>query len=372
MIVHMKSGVTADGDRVKAVVAKATRYGLVPEIHAEPGTHFTPVEIYLKDGKTQASSLPEYIFGNMEGVDQVVRVSPAKVSAVMNGDRERHRIPIGNCYIGGDEPTLLVAGPCMIDRYSRRTLEVLAAAGIKHVRGGFLKPRSRAEACRGFGHQALSDFMLVARQSGIESVWTEVIEGADINDVRRARDAAKFDGTVVLWVGARNCGNFRLLEELGIQKEFPVMLKHGLHMTRVEELFDTAAFVLYGPMKWNDDGSLDKRPSAKAGNSKLIFCVRGLQKVDPYDPHRFRPNFGWIDELRDRSWAPVCLDPSHMAGRWDLVFRDLTEGLTHNPDVVLVESHIDPCQSLCDQEQAIPAERIDEIIDRVDEHNAQH
>lgn len=372
MIVHMKTGVTADRERVKAVVAKAIRYGLVPEVHAEQGTHFTPVEIYLKDGKTQASSLPEYIFENMEGVDSVVRVSPAKVSAEMNGDRERHRIAIGRTFIGNNAPTLLVAGPCTIDRFSPQTIEVIAANGVEHVRGGFSKPRSRAEACRGFGPKALKEMMIACRHNGIQSVWTEVIESPDINEVRRIRDEVKFEGTIVLWVGARNLGNFRLLQKLGEQYEFPVMIKHGLNMTRIEELFDQASFVLYGPMWWNyEDSQLNPELSAASGNNKLIFCVRGLKKTDSYDLHRFQPNFSWIRELHERSWAPVCLDPCHMAGRRDLVFRDLSEGLSYNPDVVLVETHLCPDQAVCDQDQAIPADQIGEIVAMVDSHNQQ-
>jgi hypothetical protein len=160
------------------------------------------------------------------------------------------------------------------------------------------------------------------------------------------------------------------LEKLGQQLDFVVMLKHGLGMTRVDEVMDLAGFVLYGPMYWDTDGNLDKVKSAPSGNNKLIFCVRGLQKVDQHDPHRFHPNFSWIRELHDRSWVPVCLDPSHMAGRTDLVLEDLKNGLRYRPDVVMVESHFKPEEALCDKDQAISPDQIEQLTSIIEEHNS--
>ncbi|MDX9893115.1 MAG: hypothetical protein RB292_01720 [Patescibacteria group bacterium] len=367
----MSPGLPQDHEHVNEVVAKANRYGLCPEVHAEHGAKYTAVEVYLKDGKTKASSLPEYLFENLPGVERVVRVSPSTVSAAMNGDRERLVIPIGPSAIGPNHPCLLVAGPCAIDKHAAATLEMLARHGVQHIRGGWRKPRSRAEAFRGFGADVLEKFMRIAQSNGMKSIWTEVIESPDVETVRRLRDRTHFTGDVVLWVGARNSGNYRLLEKLGEQNDFIVMLKHGLRMTRIDELMELAGWVLYGPMYWDEDGRLDVERSAPSGNQKLIFCVRGLDKVDQHDPHRFTPNFSWIDELHDRARPPVCLDPSHMAGRADLVLRDLAEGLTHNPDVALVECHAKPEEALCDKDQAIGPDQIEQLVALVDEHNRQ-
>jgi len=369
MIVHMSPGIPKEHAHTDAVMQKARRYGLNPEIHTEEGSRFVAVEVYLKDGTTAASSLPEYLF-EMEGVERVVRVSPSKVSAAMNGDREHHILEIGSAKIGPGNPCLLVSGPCAIDKYMSKTVEMLLKAGIKHVRGGWRKPRSRAEAFRGFGSDGLEDFFRVCQANGVESVWTEVIESPDVDIVRKLRDRTHFKGDIVLWVGARNVGNYRLLEKLGQQLDFVVMLKHGLGMTRVDEVMDLAGFVLYGPMYWDTDGNLDKVKSAPSGNNKLIFCVRGLQKVDQHDPHRFHPNFSWIRELHDRSWVPVCLDPSHMAGRNNLVLEDLKNGLRYLPDVVMVESHFKPEEALCDKDQAISPDQIEQLASIIEEHNS--
>lgn len=368
MIVLMNPGISPDHEHVTAVVEKAKRHGLKPEVNAEPGSQFTAVQVFLKDGEVPAGSLPEYLF-RIEGVEQVVRVSPAKVSAAMNGDGHRHIIKIGSSSIGPKQPCKLVVGPCAIDKHMPATIEQLAKLGITDVRGGFRKPRSRPEAFRGFGEDALEDLLRVAGANNIRSVWTEVIESPDIDIVRRLRDRTNFRGDIVLWVGARNTGNFRLLEKLGQQRDFKVMLKHGLAMTRIDEFLDMAGWVLYGPMWWDEDGRLDQERSAPSGNDNIIFCVRGLNKVDQHDPHRFHPNLSWIPVLHERSWAPVCLDPCHMAGRLALVFKVLAEGLTFNPDVVMVEAHAKPDEALCDKDQAVPTDRVPELIEMVNVHN---
>lgn len=369
MIVHMVHGITEGDHKTQAVIAKTLQYGLKPEPHTETGTGTSIVEVYLKDGTVTASSLPDYIFRNMDGVSRVVRVSVAQVSAYMNGAKERHIIPVGKAFIGLTHPCMLVSGQCSIDAYITKTVEELTRRGVLNLRGCFRKPRSRAEAFRGLGTQGLVSFFSAAKANGVLSVWTEVVESPDIDEVRQVRDRTGFEGDIVLWVGARNTGNYRLLQKLGEQKEFGAMLKHGLRVTDIDNYIDLASFVLYGPMWWNEDGTLDKARSAPPGNDRIIFCIRGLEKSDPYDPHRFQPNPSWIDQIHDRSWAPVCYDPSHSGGRPDLVLKDLSESLVYSPDAVMVESHVDPSKALTDKEQALSMEMMDDVIGMIKNHN---
>jgi 3-deoxy-7-phosphoheptulonate synthase len=373
MIIHMITGIKKDSPEVQGVVDWALGYGIKPEIHVEQGEHYAPVIIYLKDGENvRVSSVPEHPVQSLPGVDKVVRVSPSRVSPYLNGNGKsrRHMVPIApNCLVGEGQPTMLVSGQCTIDREIGKTVEALCELGVFHQRGGWRKPRSRPDAFRGFGRKGLKWFLEAAKSNGVQSIWTEVIESTDINIVKQLRDEVGFEGGIVLWVGARNSGNYRLLEKLGRQKDFAVMLKHGLQMTNIDQFMDTAAFVLAGEMYWREDGTLDEQRSVPSGNQSLLLCVRGLAKFDQYDPHRFTPNFSWITELRRRCWAPVVLDPSHMAGNPELVLEDLAKGLKHNPDVVLVESHHQPSQALCDKDQAIIIENMSKVIELVKQHN---
>lgn len=371
MIVHMVPGIAPNDPRIMAVREKAERYGLTTDVNIMPGTHFNVVEIRLKDGiKARCGSTPEYPFKNIDGVNRVVRVSPSLVSIAMNGAHEPRHVQIGNTKVGQGLPCLPVIGQCAIDKHVARTVEALADLGVRHMRGGFVKPRSKADGFRGFGGEGLRWFLSAARHNGVESVWCEVMDTANLDDVSRARDRTGYAGNIVVWVGART-GNQVLLERLGIQREFMVMLKNKLHGP-IEELLTAADFVLHGPMAWDENGVLDRSQSSASGNDNLILCVRGLEKTDPHGPLRFYSNVDWIHALHQRAWAPVCFDPSHIAGSLKYVPEVLAQGLRFQPDVVMIEAHVNPAQTLCDNDQAVPIERVPEILAMIEEHNRKY
>lgn len=374
MIVHFSTGVQQTDACVQAVLDKAKAHGLNPDLHVEEGGTTSVFEIYLKDDKVKASTVPSHVFENMQGVSQVVRRSVARVSAYMNGNRERHSFYIGGSAIGPKHPCLLVSGPCSIDKHIGQVIEALVSQGVYHVRGCYMKPRSEADSFRGFGPNALRRFMQAAKTNGVRSIWVEVIESCDIDEVRQIRDEVGYAGTIVLWVGARNImGAYRLLQKLGEQKEFIVMLKHSNMIVDLDAFIKQASFVLFGPMWWNEaeDGAavLDEERSKLDGNNRLLFCVRGLQKQDRLDPHRNVPNLHWIREIHNRTWVPACLDPSHIGGEPNLVLKVLRDGLAYHPDVVMIESHVNRQLALTDNDQLLDMEQLAVARCMIDEHN---
>lgn len=368
MIIHMRASIKDVDIEVAEVCKRAKKLGLRPEIKVQEGSELRTVQINLCNDKVSCGSVPEHQFDQMSGVGQVFRVTPAQVSVASSGGR-RHTLMIGGTKIGPDQPVLPVIGPCTVDLLTPDTVKCLADLGVEHIRGGCWKPRSRAAGFRGMREQGLRILLTSARESGIKSVWTEITSPEQLPIIRLVKEETGYEGDIVLWVGARNIGNQDLLEVLGCQYDFPVMLKNGINMVNVTELFDRADFILHGPMAWNEDGTLDVEGSKQQGNQNLILCVRGLQKHDAHDPHRFHPNYGWISEIHERSWAPVCLDPSHMAGELPRVFTCLKASLAYGPDVVMVESHINPDVALCDGQQAVPISRVCEVLDMVESHN---
>lgn len=373
MIVHPRRGLKESDPEFQQILDTARKHGLNPDVHRERGKNAWLIQIYIKDGECRASSVPDHVFASLDGVDSVQRVSVSRVSPLSNG-KGPHRVYIApGLRVGANKPTLLVSGECTIDTHIYRVVEKLAELGIVDQRGCGFKPRSSADSFRGPGLAGIKKFLEAAKANSLRSVWTEVIESCDVDAVLRLRDEVGFEGGIVLWVGARNIGNYRLLEALGAKKtEYTVMIKHGLHTRDIDQFMNVASFVLAGPMHWDENGVLDEESSRPSGNDRLILCVRGLEKRDPHDRHRYYPNLSWIHELRQHSWAPVCLDPSHMAGRLDLVFQDLQRGLEYNPDVVMIESHVDPALALCDKDQAVPLDRMAEVVEAVRVHNEKH
>jgi len=376
VIVRMQAGIGSEDPRVIEVVDTARKYKLNPDIKTEEGKAFRVVEIYLLDGERKACELSEHIF-KLPGVESVERVTPARVTLAYEGGIGAHHIKLSpSITVGEGLPCQLVFGPCTVDRYVGDIVESLAEAGVKMVRGGIWKPRSRPGSHRGYGRKGAQWLFEAASRCNIEVVFTEVIEAHHIDVVREEKVKAGYKGTIVLWVGART-SNSILLSALGEQTEFPVMIKNTIAAHSVQDLFERAEWVLTGKMHWSENGELDRELSMDQGNDQLILCLRGIEKSDATSVYRFDPNHHWARTLRDRSWAPICIDPSHSAGTMqdDLVLKNLEAALVHDPDLVMVEGgypgkgYDKGFRGVCDDKQSIPRERIREVINMVKSHN---
>lgn len=377
MIIQMHAGIRKEDPRVTEAMNKARAYGLKPKVSMVEGSHYEVVEIYLKDGSMQTSALSDHLFSALPGVETIRRVVPPKVTLFKNGDRDGKHFALGSTTIGAKLPCRLVAGPCTVDTNITEIAQKLKHLGITMIRGGCWKPRSRPYSMPGYGENAVRWLLEAARNAGMEAVFTEVMESEQIATVRRIQRETGYQGTIVLWVGART-ENSLLLAALGKQYDFPVMLKNGLCAKGVGNLFERAEWVLAGPMRWNRDGSLDANASMEAGNDKVILCLRGTEKTDPQSAYRFHPNHDWAETLRANSWAPIAIDPSHSAGTMkdDLVLKNLRAALQHDIDLIMLEGGYPASgfgtngfRGLCDNEQSVPFERFPEVLAMIDEHN---
>ncbi len=376
MLVIMQADVQEDGEEVRAVQEKALQYGLDPDVHCERGAKHQLVEVYLRDGEsTPSSAISDHVFEQLEGVAEVRRITPARVRLSANGAADAHHIKISETItIGRGLPCQIIAGPCTVDQHVDTIIKGLREHGVRMIRGGCWKPRSRAQAFRGHGETGLRWLLKSAREHGMEAVFTEVVESHQIDVVRRVRDDIGYAGSIVLWVGARGIDNTMLLAKLGEQHDFLVMIKNGIHHYEVEEWYTQVEFVLAGHMHWLENGQLNAKASMEAGNNRILLCVRGTKKLDKRSPFRFNPNHDWIRTVHDTSWAPVGVDPSHSAGtmKGNLVLDNLQAALAYGPDFVLLEGGYPEKirrEGLCDVEQSVPLERISEALAMINDHN---
>jgi len=102
----------------------------------------------------------------------------------------------------------------------------------------------------------------------------------------------------VIQIGSRNMQNYPLLTEVG-RCPAPVLLKRGLSAT-IDELLMAAEYIL------------------KEGNEAVILCERGIRTFD-CDHRRSTLDLMAIPILKQLTHLPVIVDPSHAAGRRDLV-----------------------------------------------------
>ncbi len=101
----------------------------------------------------------------------------------------------------------------------------------------------------------------------------------------------------MLQVGARNMQNFLLLAELGKLRK-PVLLKRGLSAT-IEELLMAAEYIV------------------KEGNRDVILCERGIRTFETATRNTL--DISAVPIVKAASHLPIVVDPSHSAGRLDLV-----------------------------------------------------
>ncbi len=258
------------------------------------------------------------------GVEQVVPIlKPYKlVAREVSADPtvievEGHRI--------GDEWFGLIAGPCSVE-YREQTLEtarVVAAAGATMLRGGAFKPRTSPYSFQGLGAEALEILRDAREETGLPIV-TELMDPRHVEDVLDTAD--------VIQIGARNSQNFLLLAEVGRAGK-PVLLKRGLS-TSVEELLMAAEYI------------------AKEGNEQIVLCERGIKTFETST--RFTLDLGAVAVLKHETHLPVIVDPSHAAGRRDLVLPLARAAVAVGADGVIVETHPRPEEALSDGPQQIP------------------
>ena len=108
----------------------------------------------------------------------------------------------------------------------------------------------------------------------------------------------------MIQIGARNMQNFTLLAEVG-RSGAPALLKRGLSST-LEELLMAAEYVL------------------KEGNESVMLCERGIRTFET--AYRFTLDLMAVPVLKELSHLPVIVDPSHAAGRRDLVMPAVAGG----------------------------------------------
>ena len=168
------------------------------------------------------------------------------------------------------------------------TAQIVKDAGAQLLRGGAYKPRTSPYSFQGLGGEGLRLLAEAKEETGMPIV-TELMDVRDLEAVAEVAD--------VIQLGARNMQNYTLLTEVG-RAGIPVLLKRGLSAT-LEELLMAAEYVL------------------KEGNEDVMLCERGIRTFET--GYRFTLDLMAVPVLKELTHLPVVVDPSHAAGRRDLV-----------------------------------------------------
>ena len=234
---------------------------------------------------------------------------------------------------------LLIAGPCSAET-ENQVLDIahqLKDSDATVFRAGIWKPRTRPGNFEGVGSLALQWMKKVKEEIGILTT-TEV---ANANHV----DLALKNEIDILWIGARTTVSPFIVQEIA------------------EALRGTKKIVLIkNPV--NPDlslwmGAIERFYSSNIKNIGAIH--RGFST---YEKTKYRNNPEWqiaIDLQRKLPDLPLILDPSHIAGRRDLIFDLCQTALDLNYDGLMIETHNDPDNAWSDSKQQITPKNLKEL-----------
>jgi len=268
-------------------------------------------------------------------VDRVLRVQhPFKrVSRMFHP--EDTIIDINGHKIGGGH-LLMIAGPCAVE--SRDQLltiaEAVKQAGAHLLRGGAFKPRTSPYSFQGLGEKGLQLLQEVKEITGMPIV-TECVSDETVDLVAEYAD--------IIQIGARNMQNFSLLKKVG-QTNKVILLKRGLSAT-IEEFLMAAEYIL------------------AECNDRVILCERGIRTYETYTRNTL--DISAIVAIKELSHLPIICDPSHAAGKWEMVIPLAKAAVAAGADGLIVEVHHQPELALSDGAQSLKPDKYRQLVEAV-------
>ena len=154
-------------------------------------------------------------------------------------------------------------------------------------------------------------------------IETEVMDVRDVAIVAEHVDIVR--------IGARNMQNFNLLKEVGKCGK-PVILKRGTSAT-VEEWLMSAEYIM------------------AHGNHQVILCERGIRTFE--NSTRSTLDLSSVAVAKQMTHLPIIVDPSHAAGRKDIIPALSKAAIAIGADGLLIEVHHMPKDAKCDGMQAL-------------------
>jgi chorismate mutase len=249
--------------------------------------------------------------------------------------------PLHSWFEGFDNYPVMIAGPCSAESEPQvlATAKFLKETGkVSLFRAGIWKPRTRPGTFSGAGSKALKWLERVRAEHDLR-VTVEVASPKHI-------EACLKHNIDVLWIGARTVSNPFSVDELsqalrGV--DIPVLIKNPLSPD-----IDL----------WT--GAVERIHSA--GIKKIAAVHRGFS---PFERTLYRnmPKWEIPIELRQRiNNLPVLCDPSHIAGRADLVGEIAQKAMDLNMSGLMIEVHPNPSKALSDSAQQLSYDAFKKLL----------
>ena len=234
---------------------------------------------------------------------------------------------------------LVIAGPCSAESESQvlKVAHQLKNTDATIFRAGIWKPRTRPGNFEGVGKIGLKWLKKVKDETGL-------LTATEVANPTHAELAIKNEVDII-WIGARSTVSPFIVQEIA------------------EALKGTKKVVLVkNPV--NPDlslwlGAVERLYTSNIKNIGVIH--RGFSN---YEKTRYRNNPEWqipIDLQNQFPDLPLLIDPSHIAGRRDIIFDLCQRALDLNFDGLMIETHHQPEDAWSDAQQQITPGKLKQI-----------
>jgi len=290
------------------------------ELKSEPMYGTTRTAIGVLGDKAR---LEEGKILRLPGVKEILIVSKPYKQVSREYHPDDSLVTVGDVVFGDDTP-VIIAGPCGVE--SEDQIYTIAK-GVKErgghmLRGGAFKPRTSPYSFQGLGEAGLKLMKEAGDAFGLPIV-SECVSTENLDAFEKYAD--------MIQIGARNMQNFDLLTKVArIGK--PILLKRGMSAT-VEEYLFAAEYIL------------------NEGNKNVVLCERGIRTFEQSTRNILDLNS--LALIKETCHLPIIADPSHAAGRYDLVTPLARAALAAGADGIIVEVHNKPEEALSDGKQSL-------------------
>jgi len=269
-----------------------------------------------------------------DGVEEIQLISTKfKLSSTAAGDGNGNIVSIKKNVAGrrvkvefGGRHFPVIAGPCSLESRGQIDITVahLRGLGLSVMRAGAFKPRTNPGNFEGLKEEGLKIFSEMREKYGV-LIATELL------DPRHAEMFLKHNVDIVQ-IGTRNMANYELLKVAG-QMNVPVILKRGWAAT-IDEWLQAADYILY-----------------EQKEKQVILCERGLRNFDSRTRNIL--DISAVPVIKELSWLPIIIDPSHAAGKAAYVPSLALSAVAAGADGLIVEVHNNPREALTDGAQSL-------------------
>lgn len=240
----------------------------------------------------------------------------------------------------GDQHPIIIAGPCSAETEEQlyETVKAVQEQGVTLMRAGVWKPRTRPNTFEGMGQEALGWIQRIKKELNVQFA-------VEVANAMHVQEALHY-GVDVLWIGARSTVSPFIVQEIADALkgcDVPVLVKNPINP-------DLALWM----------GALERLN--QAGVTKLGAIHRGFST---YQKTRYRNIPTWqlpIELKRQLPELPIICDPSHIAGKREMIAEMSQVAMDLNFDGLIIETHRDPENAWSDARQQVTPAALGELL----------